>query len=172
MCGKWFAIGVALIAFLDPSQAGPVCQGPADAAALRTAALQQEMMVAALTCKEVAAYNDFVLSHRAALQASDKTLLRFFVAANPRGGDDAYNLYKTELANAASLRSMHEAGFCTRVRTNFEAAQGRSLEATLAALPSPVDTGTVRCPLLEAAEAARRPVAAPESDLQVSARTP
>jgi hypothetical protein len=140
------AAAVALALMIDQTGAAAVCERAGDAMALKTAALQQEMMVAALVCRDVAAYNDFVLSHRAALQQSDAALLAFFVTANPRRGDADYNLYKTELANAASLRSMHDGAFCQEVRANFEASHGQPLEHALAVLPYPVDTGPVRCP--------------------------
>lgn len=143
---KRFAVLSAVLALLTtPASAQPVCARLADAMALRTAALQQEMMVGALLCKASGAYNDFVLTHRAALQASDHTLMAFFVTANPRGGFDAYNLYKTELANNASLRALHDTQFCARVAANFEAASGRPLAQVLTSLPSPVGTGTVAC---------------------------
>ena len=54
------------------------CVRPQDVTALRTAALQQQLMVAALTCHDVAAYNRFVISHQGALQVSDKALMDFF----------------------------------------------------------------------------------------------
>jgi hypothetical protein len=150
---KSIAVLSAAFAFIcTQAWAQPVCERPADAAALRTAALQQEMMVAALLCKASGAYNEFVLSHRAALQESDRTLMAFFVTANPRGGFDDYNLYKTELANNASLRSLHDTLFCTRVAANFEAAAGRPLEQVLTSLPSPVGTGNIACREIVAAK--------------------
>lgn len=111
-------------------------------------------MVAALTCHEIRAYNEFVVSHQAALQASDRALMAFFQASNPRGGFDDYNLYKTELANGASMRSIKDGGFCAHVAGDFRAAAGRTLEQTLAVLS--IDTGSVQCPLLEAAAAVAR----------------
>lgn len=124
----------------------PACERQQDAAALKTAALQQEMMVAAFACKAAGAYNNFVLTHRAALQASDRTLLAFFITANPRGGFDDYNLFKTELANNASLRSMRDALFCARVAAKFEAAEGHPLEQVLTLVPNPAGTGAIACP--------------------------
>ena len=138
-------LSAALVLICTQTWAAPVCDRPTDAAALKTAALQQEMMVGALICKASGAYNEFVLSHRAALQASDRQLMAFFIAQNPRGGFDDYNLYKTELANNASLRALRDMMFCARVAANFEAASGRSLEQVLTSLPNPVGTGNVAC---------------------------
>ena len=63
----------AALALIMPYQAlaGAACERPQDAMAIHTAALQQEMMVAALICHQVAAYNEFVVSHQSALQESD-----------------------------------------------------------------------------------------------------
>ena len=55
------------------------CVEPQDMTALQIAALQQQLMVAALTCHDVDDYNRFVISHQPELQASDRELLRFFI---------------------------------------------------------------------------------------------
>jgi hypothetical protein len=136
---------VALALLRGDAWAAPSCDRPQDAMALQTAALQQEMMVAALMCRKVSAYNNFVLSHQAALQEADRTLMAFFQGLNAQTGFDDYNFYKTELANTSSLRSVRDPWFCQRNKANFDAAAGRSLEQTLSVLPYPVDTGSVRC---------------------------
>ena len=93
------------------------CANQADASALRVAALQQELMVAAFTCHDVARYNNFVRSHQPELIASDDALKSYFVR---RSGEAAYHTYKTELANSASLRSLHDDGFCSRAEREFD----------------------------------------------------
>jgi hypothetical protein len=130
--------------------AAPYCSAPQDAAAVRAAALQQEMMVAAFLCRDVDAYNRFVLAHRGELQESDRTLMDFFLKADPQTGDADYNLYKTELANASSLRSANDPRFCRRIDADFAAAFARPLPLAqlLATLPYQVETGSVRCPAL------------------------
>ncbi len=147
--GKGLAAAIAAL-FLIPDQmtALPVCERPEDAAAVQTAALQQELMVAALMCRDVHAYNEFVLSHRPDLQASDRMLLSFFRTGNTRSGDADYNLFKTELANASSLRSTTDRYFCARARANFRAAVNRPLSDFLRVVPYPTETGSVRCPQL------------------------
>ena len=123
------------------------CESPQDALAVRTAALQQEMMVAAFICHDIAAYNRFVLSHQSELQETDKALMSFFLLQNSLTGGDDYNFYKTELANASSLRSVRDPQFCRRVNADFNIALGGygSLAQLLPALPYPVETGSVRC---------------------------
>lgn len=134
-----------LFAMAVPALAGGTCETADEAAALHATALQQEMMVAAFQCADVAAYNEFVLSHRPGLQQADRDLMAFFTrtTASPF---DAYNLYKTELANASSLRFSTDRAFCARMAADFRAAVGRSLADVLAEAPYPVDTGSVVCP--------------------------
>lgn len=140
------AIGAALVMLAVPAVAAGRCETPAEAGALHTAALQQEMMVAAFQCAGVTAYNDFVLSHRAALQQADRELMAYFQRTAPQDPFGAYNLYKTELANASSLRVSTDRTFCARMAADFHAAAGRSLDQTLAEVPFVVDSGSVFCP--------------------------
>jgi hypothetical protein len=109
-----------------------------DAAALKTADMQQFLMVAALTCHKVDAYNGFVLSHRGELQQSDKALLSYFMGRSARTGDDDYNAFKTSLANAASLRSLHDPLFCASADTAFAASAGRTVTQLIAEQPVPI----------------------------------
>jgi hypothetical protein len=115
--------------------------------AVRTAALQQEMMVAAFMCHDIAAYNRFVISHQGELQESDKALMTFFLQQNAQTGLGDYNLFKTELANVSSLRSVSDPQFCRRINANFGVALGRKepLAQLLSELPFPVETGSVSC---------------------------
>ena len=117
-------IGIALTGLLTVSGTGAWasnCATPGDMAALRTAALQQELMVAAFSCHAIQQYNHFVLAHRAELIESDARLKDFFVRA--RGGEAGYHTYKTELANASSLRSIRDTdAFCAGAEEDFELA--------------------------------------------------
>ena len=97
------------------------CATQGDMAALRTAALQQELMVAAFSCHAIQQYNHFVLAHRAELIDSDARLKAYFVRA--RGGEAGYHTYKTELANASSLRSIRDTDdFCAGAADDFDRA--------------------------------------------------
>lgn len=140
------AIFAALAILTVPAVAAGRCETPDDAVALHAAALQQEMMVAAFQCADVASYNNFVLAHRPALLEADRALMAYFqrTASAP---SDAYNLYKTELANASSLRFSTDRGFCARMRADFRVAAARAnLDQVLAEVPYVVDTGSVICP--------------------------
>lgn len=138
------------------------CVEPQDLTALQIAALQQQLMVAALTCHDVAAYNGFVISHRPELQASDRALLRFF--RNAQKGDDGYNAYKTKLANDSSLRSVRDGRFCPNADAAFSDARAfkGSLAELVAQQPSRVATGYAPCMAqaregVQLAEAVSRP---------------
>lgn len=97
------------------------CVNRDDMSALRTAAMQQELMVAALTCHDIRRYNRFVVSHQGELVDSDNRLKAFFIQ---RGGEARYHTFKTELANDASLRSIRESeSFCADASARFELAE-------------------------------------------------
>ena len=129
--------------------AGPDCTAPQDMSALETAALQQQLMVAALTCRNVDDYNNFVISHQRALQESDQVLLHFFVAQDDRSGTANYSTYKTRLANDASLRSLNDPRFCASARAAFDLALkfNGSLAQLVSQQPSLVATGYRSCAL-------------------------
>jgi len=99
------------------------CVAPADMAALKTAAMQQELMVAAFSCHDVGLYNHFVRSHQPELIASDARLEAYFVQRDGRAlGEASYHTYKTELANTSSLRSIRNTDrFCDRAGFEFDA---------------------------------------------------
>jgi len=139
------------------------CANRADASALKVAALQQELMVAALSCHEIARYNDFVISHQPELIASDANLKAFFVrTGGGRRGEAGYHSYKTELANSASLSSLRDDAFCDRAAAEFDAASDRgSLSSFVGARAwSAADVYPV-CPGVTAPELLTASIAAP-----------
>ena len=90
---------IALIALANPALAAG-CVTPKDAAALKTAVMQQALMVAAFQCREASAYNGFVTIYRKELQSSDAVLKAFFVQRG--GGESGYDRFKTKAANIDS----------------------------------------------------------------------
>ena len=99
------------------------CVRPIDEMAMRTAALQQQLMVAALSCGEIARYNHFVVSHQGELQRSDKALLVFFKRENGAGGTAEYHAFKTRAANTSALQSAQNGdAYCANARQAFDAA--------------------------------------------------
>src|SRR3954470_22549137 len=114
---------IALLA-LDISLAGPAlaagCASPSDASALKTAVMQQELMVAALQCHEAAAYNRFVMAYRGELQSSDATLKAFFVRRGGEHGEAGYDTFKTKAANLSALEQARDAkSFCADAHALF-----------------------------------------------------
>jgi hypothetical protein len=114
------------------ASAATLCD-PSAAAALKTAAVQQELMVAGLTCGDISAYNRFVLAYQPGLQKSDADLMAYFRSRD--GSEAGYDSYKTKLANLAAGRSGADtARYCAAARREFAAAtaKGQTLENFIA----------------------------------------
>src|SRR5215813_2220562 len=94
---KGTATALALFGMVGQALAAGACARPDEALALKTASMQQELMVAALYCNDVGLYNRFVVSYQRELQNSDAALLTYFQRGH--GGSSAYHAYKTALAN-------------------------------------------------------------------------
>lgn len=110
------------VTLADPALAAG-CASPAEAAALKTAVMQQELMVAALQCHETAAYNRFVIAYRPELQESDAALKVFFVRRGGEHGEAGYDTFKTKAANLSALEQARNAGaFCADAHVLFQAA--------------------------------------------------
>jgi len=113
--------GQALSA-ISPSR----CARADDVYALRAAAIQQRLMVAALDCYAADRYNKFVMAYRKELRASDITLQRFFRRLNGRTGEADYHSFKTHLANASANHSADDRqGYCASAETTFGGALSR-----------------------------------------------
>src|SRR5882724_699290 len=120
---------IALLALSNPALAAN-CASPSDAAALKTAVMQQELMVAALQCHEAAAYNRFVMTYRPELQSSDATLKAFFVRRGGEHGEAGYDTFKTKAANLSALEQARDSrAFCTDAHALF--VEALSHQATL-----------------------------------------
>jgi len=100
------------------------CAKPDEVTAIQTAAVQQELMVAALTCNDVASFNAFQIGFGPELRTSDATLHGMFKRVfGARRGEDEFHAFKTRLANDSSIRSIHDnAGYCQEAGNAFAAA--------------------------------------------------
>ncbi len=110
---RWVVGGVCLALSLAISGAadarGPACAKPDEMSAVQTSAIQQELMVAALTCNEVPRFNAFQTGFGPELRLADATLARMFKRMYGKGrGESAYHAFKTKLANDSSMRSIHD----------------------------------------------------------------
>jgi hypothetical protein len=113
---------IALLALSNPALAAG-CASPSDAAALKTAVMQQELMVAALQCHEACAYNRFVMTYRPELQSSDATLKAFFVRRGGEHGEAGYDAFKTKAANLSALEQARDSrAFCADAHALYAAA--------------------------------------------------
>jgi hypothetical protein len=144
------------------------CANPVDMYAVRAAAIQQNLMVAALSCHAVPEYNQFVIRYRAGLQASDHQLESFFRRLYGQSGTAQYHSFKTRLANASSLESINRGlTYCADAQAMFDLALSRgrkSLTAFLSVQPSQAENSFSPCEIVTAsrsASAADRVSAAP-----------
>lgn len=141
--------GVCLLALLaagaDDASArrSSACANAVEVSALQTAAIQQELMDAALGCGEQSLhhFNQFQTVFGPELRRSDKTLLTLFKRVyGPSRGDAQYNLFKTNMASKAEIRRVHGIGdFCASAELVFAAAlaeQKPSLAEFVAGVPT------------------------------------
>lgn len=115
------------------------CAKPEEVTAIQTAAIQQELMVAALTCNDVTNFNAFQTGFSKELQTSDATLHKMFKRIfGGRAGEDQFHAFKTRMANDSSIRSIHDnPGYCHEADGVFSQALAPA-KPTLAAFVSSV----------------------------------
>jgi hypothetical protein len=142
------AAGVTLIATVQNAGAG-ACIRHEEMTALQVAAVQQQLMVGALSCNAISLYNRFVVSYQGDLRASDEALKAFFLRMNTKDGLADYHAFKTRLANRSSLRSAGDSeSYCGDAYAAFDAALAsdrHSLEDFVAGQPVTEDLGYSDC---------------------------
>jgi hypothetical protein len=112
------------------------CARPEDMTAIKAAAVQQKLMVAALSCNAIQLYNNFVTAYQKELQNSDRALQNFFRRLNGKTGTEDYHAFKTRLANTSSLQSIGDiTAYCASTKEAFDAALN-SAKITLAGFVS------------------------------------
>jgi hypothetical protein len=142
---KTLVMGVMLLGTaVLPARAALVCATPQEMKLLQSAALQQQLMVAAMSCRMTADYNAFVGEYRDRLMLADQSLKAFF-AGRKRGED--YNAYKARLAAKAAAHSERDPRFCDSARKVFDLALGRRAERNGLAPEPPqlIETGYEGC---------------------------
>ena len=157
---------LALMCLATNAWAASACAMPQDVMALRTAAVQQRLMVAALSCDAIILYNDFILTYQKDLQESDQALRNFFRRNNARTGVADYNAFKTKLANTSSIRSVGDmAAYCAEAKEAFSVALnegGVPLAFFITAQPAATDSNFSACEMQLAGEpGSASPVSAP-----------
>jgi hypothetical protein len=129
------------------------CANNADIYAVRTAAIQQRLMVAALSCHSVELYNRFVRGYQTDLQASDRQLQVFFRRLYGQSGEANYHSFKTRLANTSSMQSIKEPSYCADADATFDVAlsqSNKSLAAFVATQPSQAEKAFSPCDVITA----------------------
>ena len=130
--------GLACSLAFSPALGAESCVSRSDAMALKTAAVQQQLMVAAFMCRDTNAYNRFVHTYQAELQESDADLKSYFVRRLGRRGEAAYDTYKTKVANLSGLsQARNSSVFCDAADRLFAQARSASLSAFVEDAPSP-----------------------------------
>jgi hypothetical protein len=148
---KAAAVVLAISGMAGQAWAETVCAGAQDLTALQVASVQQQLMVAALSCEvdDVTLYNSFVSVYQQELVTSDEALQAYFLRRAPGTGTDDYNSFKTRLANNFSLSSGGDRPlFCRRADRLFHdalAGRKKSLAAFVLAQPMIVDADYTVC---------------------------
>jgi hypothetical protein len=100
------ALGLAAASLLlaQPARADMACWGPQQAAAAKVRDLQSKLMVATMRCKAMGfdvltAYNDFVRTNRATIQAANGVIKAQFDSGFGKDGETYYDRFTTALAN-------------------------------------------------------------------------
>ena len=165
--GKATLAGLSLSLIAGTGWAADVCARAPDLVALQVAALQQQLMVAALTCNDVSLYNSFVITYQTDLVASDEALKAFFDRFGDSDGTSAYHTFKTKMANVYSVRSAaDQKRFCATARTAFAPAlkaEKLNLASFAMSQPSPINEPYTNCgeSVAGGAMVARTPAVAP-----------
>jgi hypothetical protein len=104
------------------ADAAAVCATKAELKVLQAAALQQQLVAAALSCNYAGDYSRFVTRYRDDILKYDRALRTFF---HRRQGGEGYDAYKERIAEEVSLHSLHDPGFCRNARAVFDLALQR-----------------------------------------------
>lgn len=114
---------LAALTMTGTAMARQKCARPNEVTAIQVAAIQQELMVAALTCHDVTSFNAFQTSYAKELRRSDRRLHHMFRRLFGSRGTRQYHAFKTRLANNSSIRSIRDnANYCKEAKLVFAAA--------------------------------------------------
>jgi hypothetical protein len=117
------AIALAVMTAATGAIGAPRCASSDEVTAIQAAAIQQQLMVAALTCNQIEHFNAFQTSYNKELRRSDASLQRMFHRLYAGRGEAEYHAFKTRLANDSSIRSIHDnQNYCRSADMVFSAA--------------------------------------------------
>ncbi len=153
------------------------CAKANEVSAIQASAIQQQLMVAALTCNAIENFNAFQNGYNAELRASDATLMKMFKRLYPgRQGEAEYHAFKTRMANDSSVRSIHDnQAYCASAREVFAAAlvpARPTLSNFVASIPVKDESPVQSCEITVAAGFAGAPAAATTAGVAVPTPNP
>ena len=131
---NWMKLGACVAALslagmpVAEARLSAACATSSEVSAIQVSAVVQELTDAALSCGPQALANmqQFQIVFQKELRRSDATLKAMFKRLNgARGGDAAYDSYKTRAINHAEQRRIkpgEQENFCRTARVVFEAA--------------------------------------------------
>jgi hypothetical protein len=115
-----FTLAITLVAALAvPAAAEQRCLQPVERTALNVKMLQSDLMVAALSCREVpgfdyrGAYNAFMQRNGQAISRHIATLQSYFRASYGGQWQNQFDQFVAAIANEASRQSMANVAFCS-----------------------------------------------------------
>ena len=115
-----FALAITLVAALSvPAAAQQRCLQPAERTALHVKMMQSDLMVAALSCRDVpgfdyrGAYNTFMQRNGQAISRQISTLQGYFRATYGGQWQNQFDQFVAGIANEASRQSMGNVAFCS-----------------------------------------------------------
>lgn len=108
ICAAFLVVGSSIIA--SPASSAGRCWSEAEQASARVRDLQTRFMVASLQCQArepavLAAYNRFVVAHRAAIGRHNDAIRGYFITTQGRAGERGYDRFTTSLANTHGLQT-------------------------------------------------------------------
>lgn len=131
------------------------CVSAEEADAFQLRALQNRLMVAALSCNQETAYNTFVDKFQRELTSAGKSMQGYYMRTG--GGEAALNHHMTELANAAGLlRAQEPDDFCNDTWSMFLLLQDEPMD--LPTIAAKHEMSNVATPNQCAAPATESPV--------------
>jgi hypothetical protein len=126
--GRAYRIGASAlalsVALSGVARAAQQCAKPDEVTAVQAASIQQQLMVAALTCNQITNFNAFQIGYGPELRAADATLMkmfkRFYGGAH---GEAEYHAFKTRVANDSEMRSIaNNPDYCHAADVVFSSA--------------------------------------------------
>lgn len=120
-------VAVQLIVWHVSPSLAVACRSPAETAAMQMKLLQNDLMIAALSCRTQARYNEFATKFEPDLVKSGTTLTRMFRRDYNGTGDAELNRFITYLANDGSARAKRIGpGYCRVAAAFFDRALSMS----------------------------------------------